>query len=1040
MFARPLLLLAGAVGLTMPVAAQTAPVDSTLFHALEWRMIGPYRGGRVTAVAGHADQPYVYFIGTTGGGVWKTTNGGMDWFPVTDSTRMAGSIGAIAVAPSDPNVVYVGTGESPPRGNVAPGNGLYRSTDGGRSWAAAGLGNAGQIAEIVVHPSNPDVVYAAALGHIFGPNEERGVFRSLDGGTTWSRILYRDPNTGAIDLEMDPSNPRILYAALWQARRYPWMFESGGPGGGLFRTVDGGDTWAEITRRPGLPDSGVVGKAGIAVSPANPDRVWAIVEHDQGGVFRSDDAGATWTKLNDDRRLRQRAWYYTYIHADPKDPETVYVLNTGFYKSVDGGRTYTTIRVPHGDNHDLWIAPNDPLRMINSNDGGANVSFNGGVTWTRQDNQPTAQMYHAFATNHFPYYVCGGQQDNSTICVPSRTSGGGITTDDYYTVGGCESGYVTTRADDPDVSYAGCYGGALDRHDRRIGQERSIAVWPDNPMGWGAADLKYRFQWTYPIVLSPHDPNVLFVTSQHVHRTSNDGQSWETISPDLTRNDKSKQGPSGGPITKDNTSVEYYGTVFTLAPSPKDRQVLWAGSDDGLIHVTRDGGTTWTNVTPRDLPEWALISIIDASPHDPGTAFVAATRYKSDDFAPYLYRTTDYGRNWTTIVTGLPAGHFTRTIRQDPERANLLYAGGEFGAYVSFDTGAHWQSLQLNLPIVPVHDLVVKEADLVLASHGRSFWILDDVTPLREVAAGTVRGDRHLFTPRPAYRMGGGGGFGGAGPGVGRNPPVGIVAHFYVKEKPAGAVTLEVLDSAGTAIRTFASDTGRGGDRLDVTAGMNRFVWNLRYPDASRFDGMIFWAGGIQGPTAPPGTYQVRLTAGDWSETRSATLLKDPRVSATQADLEEQFRLLIRIRDRVTQANDAVTKVRAVRRDMDGALERLRTAGLAVPKASADSVRALAKAITDDLTAAEEAIYQTKNRSNQDPLNYPIRLNNKIAALAGVVGGADAKPTDQAHTVFEELSAALQVQLDRIDAVLRDRIPAFNAAVGGLNLPAVVVK
>jgi len=1024
------------VAVAAPLAAQTAPVDSARFHALAWRMIGPYRGGRVTAVAGHADQPYTYYMGATGGGVWKTTDGGMTWVPVTDSTRMAGSIGALAVAPSDPNVVYVGTGESPPRGNVSPGDGFYRSTDGGKSWAAAGLRDAGQIAEIVVHPANPDLVYAAVLGHIFGPSEQRGVFRSADGGRTWSRILFRDAHAGAIHLEMDPTNPRILYAALWQARRYPWAFESGGPGSGLFKSVDGGDSWREITRNPGLPDSGVVGKAGIAVSPANPDRVWAIVEHDQGGVFRSDDAGATWTRVNDDRRLRQRAWYYTYIHEDPKDPETVYVLNTGFYRSVDGGRTYSTIRVPHGDNHDLWIAPNDPMRMINSNDGGANVSYNGGVTWTRQDNQPTAQMYHAFATDHFPYYVCGGQQDNSTICVPSRTSGGGIGTEDYYTVGGCESGYVAARADDPDVSYAGCYGGALDRHDRRTGQERSIAVWPDNPMGWGAGELKYRFQWTYPIILAPHDPNVLYVTSQHVHRSTTDGQSWETISPDLTRNDKSKQAASGGPITKDNTSVEYYGTVFTLAPSPRDRQVLWAGSDDGLVHVTRDGGATWTNVTPRDLPEWALVSIVEASPHDAGSAFVAATRYKSDDFAPYLYRTTDYGRSWTKIVTGIPAGHFTRTIRQDPERANLLYAAGEFGVYVSFDGGARWQSLQLNLPIVPVHDLVVKGSDLVLASHGRSFWILDDLTPLRELAAGGARAARHLYTPRPAYRMGGGG-FGGGASGAGENPPAGIVTHFYLAEKPAEPVKLEVLEASGTVIRAFTSDAARDADRLEVRAGMNRFAWNLRYPEASRFDGMIFWAGGTQGPVAPPGTYQVRLSVGDWSETRQATLLKDPRTSATQADLDEQFQFLIRIRDRVTQANDAVTRIRAIRRDVEGALQRLRGAGAAVPKAAADSVRALAKTIVDELTSAEEGIYQTRNRSNQDPLNYPIRLNNKIAALAGVVGGADAKPTHQAYQVFEELSAALQVQLDRVDAVVGNRIPAFNAAVGALALPAV---
>jgi len=1021
-----------------PLGAQNAPVDSTLFHALRWRMIGPYRGGRVTAVAGHKDQPYTYYFGATGGGVWKTTDGGMTWLPTTDSTRMAGSIGAIAVAPSDPNVVYVGTGESPPRGNVSPGNGMYRSTDAGRTWAAAGLADAGQIAEIVVHPTNPDLAWAAVLGHIFGPSDQRGVFRTTDGGKTWQRVLFRDANTGAIDLEMDPSNPRVLYAALWQARRYPWTFESGGSGSGLFKTTDGGDTWIEITRNAGLPDSGVVGKAGLAVSPANPDRVWAIVEHEHGGVFRSDDAGKTWTRLNEDRRLRQRAWYYTYIHADPKDPETVYVLNTGFYKSVDGGRTYATIRVPHGDNHDLWIAPNDAQRMINSNDGGANVSYNGGVTWTAQDNQPTAQLYHASATNHFPYYVCSGQQDNSTICVPSRTSGGGIETSDYYVVGGCESGFVTPKPDEPDVSFAGCYGGQLDRHDRRTGAERSVAVWPDNPMGWGAGDIRYRFQWTYPIVIPPLEPNGLLVSSQYVHRSTNEGQSWTTISPDLTRNDKTKLGPSGGPITKDNTSVEYYGTVFALAPSPRDTQVLWAGSDDGLVHVTRDGGATWTNVTPPDLPEWALISIIDASAHDAGTAYVAATRYKLDDFAPYLYKTTDYGRTWRKIVTGIPAGHFTRTIRQDPEQPSLLYAGGEYGLYVSFDDGARWQSLQLNLPIVPIHDLLVKEGDLVAATHGRSFWILDDVTPLRAIAAGAVRGDRHLFPPRPTYRVGGGG-FGGDAAGVGQNPPSGVVVHFFLEEKPADA-KLEVLEANGTVIRTFAAGASERENRLDVQAGMNRFVWNLRYPDASRFEGMIFWAGGTQGPRAAPGTYQVRLTVGDWSATVPAEVVKDPPSSATQADLDAQFRFLIRIRDRVTAANDAVTKIRAVKRDVEGALARLRAAGDAVPKTAADSVRALSKALTDELTSVEEAIYQTKNRSSQDPLNYPIRLNNKIAALAGVVSQGDNRPTDQAQAVFDELSAELQTQLDRMDAALRERIPAFNAAVAALDLPAVGVK
>ena len=1036
---RLVLFLVATCGFVAPLGAQSAPVDSTLFNALHWRMIGPYRGGRVTAVAGHADQPYVYYMGVTGGGVWKTTDGGMTWFPITDSTRMAGSIGAIAVAPSDPNVVYVGTGESPPRGNVSPGNGMYRSTDGGGSWTAVGLPDAGQIAKIVVHPTNPDLVYVAVLGHIFGPSEQRGVFRSTDGGKTWSKLLYRDANSGAIDLVIDPTNPRILYAALWQTRRFPWGFESGGPGSGIFKSTDGGDHWTEITRNRGLPDSGVVGKVGIAVSPADHERVWAIVEHQHGGVFRSDNGGETWQQVNDERRLRQRAWYYTEIYADPHDPETMYVLNTGFYRSVDGGRTYSSIRPPHGDNHDLWIAPNDPNRMINSNDGGANVSYNGGLTWTSQDNQPTAQMYHAWATDHFPYYVCGGQQDNSTICVPSRTSGGGITTQDYYTVGGCESGFVVTRPDKPDVSYAGCYGGSLDRQNRATGEERSISVWPDNPMGWGAGDIKYRFQWTYPIVLSPENPNVLYVTSQYVHKTTNEGQSWETISPDLTRHDMSKLGPSGGPITKDNTSVEYYATIFALAPSPKDSNVLWAGSDDGLVHVTRDGGAHWTDVTPKDLPEWALISIIDASPHDPGTAFVAATRYKLDDFAPYIYKTTDYGKSWQKIVTGIPAGHFIRTVRQDPVQPNLLYAGGEFGLYVSFDGGAHWQSLQLAMPIVPIHDLTVKGSDLVAATHGRSFWILDDLTVLRQIASGTSVGNRHVFTPTRAYRMGGGG-FGFAREGVGENPPNGIVLYYYLKEKPAGEVKVDVLDANGTLIKSFSSTAEERGDRLSPHAGLNRFVWNLRYPDASRFEGMIFWAGGTQGPRAVPGTYQFRVSNGDWSETRSAELVEDPRVSATQADLQAQFDFLIQIRDRVTEANDAVKRIRSVRSDMDGALQRLTAAGSAVAKPAADSVRALAKAIKDDLTSVEEAIYQTKNRSNQDPLNFPIRLNNKIAALAGSVGSGDNRPTDQAHAVFDELSAALQVQLDRLQTVLRDRIPAFNRAVGALNLPAVVVK
>jgi photosystem II stability/assembly factor-like uncharacterized protein len=1021
--------------LPQPVRAQV-PYDTTLYGALEWRMIGPYRGGRSTAAAGVPGQPYVYYLGGTGGGVWKTVDGGMGWEPMTDDTDMAGSIGAIAVAVSDPNVVYVGTGEACPRGNVSPGNGMWKSTDAGKTWSRSGLPEAGQIGAVVVHPRDENLVYVAALGHIFGPNEQRGVYRSKDGGQTWERILYRDDNAGAVDLIMDPSNPRVLYAALWQVRRMPYALESGGAGSGLFKSTDGGDSWTEITRNEGLPES-TIGKIGIAVSPVNPERVWAVVEAEQGGVFRSDDAGETWTKVNSDRSLRQRAWYYTHVYADPRDEETVYVLNVRFHKSVDGGKTYTTIRVPHGDNHDLWIDPNDGRRMVNANDGGGNVSYNGGKTWTRQDNQPTAQMYHVTTTADFPYRVCGAQQDNSTMCIASRTTGGGITTQDWYRVAGGESGYIAVRPDNTDITYGGSYGGYLTRHDRSTGQNRIIAVWPDNPMGWGADSLRYRFQWTFPIILSPHDPDVLYVTSQHVHRTTNDGQSWETISPDLTRNDKSMQGPSGGPITKDNTSVEYYGTVFALAPSPLDPSVIWAGSDDGLVHVTRDGGQTWDDITPRsrDLPEWALISIIEASPHEPGTAYVAATRYKLDDFRPYIFKTTDYGRSWRRIVDGIPANHFIRVVREDVTRPGLLYAAGEFGVYVSFDAGAHWQSLQLNLPVVPIHDMVVHGTDLVLATHGRSFWILDDLTPLHQLGAEVAQADRHLFDPRDPVRFRSFGGFGGGGvPGVGSNPASGTWVFFYVKEKPEGAVTLEFLESDGDVIKTFSTEAKERGDRLEVEAGMNRFVWNGRYPDAKRFEGMIMWAGSVAGPVAVPGTYQVRLTAGDWSQTREFELLPDPRLGVGQDDLEAQFALLMRIRDRVTDANEAVIRIRDVKQQLEGVMGRVEG------HADADTINAQCKNLIARLGEIEAEIYQTKNRSRQDPLNFPIRLNNKIAGLTGAVASADAKPTDQSRAVFEELSALLQVQLDHLTDIVKSEIPAFNAFMAERDVPAVILR
>jgi photosystem II stability/assembly factor-like uncharacterized protein len=1044
-FIRIVLGLAIVAPLGIPDDALAQGYDENLFSALEWRSIGPFRGGRVVAVAGVPSQPYVYYMGGTGGGVWKTVDGGLTWLPVADEYLGAGSIGGIAVAPSDPNVVYVATGETCIRGNTSPGDGMYRSTDAGKTWTHIGLRDGGQIGEVRVHPTNPDIVYAAVLGHVFGPNETRGVYRSTNGGATWERVLYRDENTGAIDIVLDPNNPRIIYAALWQARRMPWGMESGGPGSGLFKSTDGGDTWTEISRASGLPE-GTLGRIGIAVSPANSDRVWAIVEADDGGVFRSDDAGETWRRVNEDRSLRQRAWYYTHIYADPQNENTVYVLNTGFYKSTDGGRTYETIRTPHGDNHDLWIDPNNPLRMIEGNDGGTNVTYNGGNSWTGQDNQPTAQFYHVVTTEHFPYHVCGAQQDNSTLCIASRTTGFGITAQDWYTVGGCESGYIAVRPDDPDVSYAGCYGGMIGRYDRKTGQERNINAWPDNPMGWGAAELKYRFQWTYPIVLSPLDPNELYISANVVFRSRDEGQSWEVISPDLTRNDKSKQISSGGPITKDNTSIEYYNTVFALTPSRHDRNTIWAGTDDGRVWVTRNGGGDWEEITPRGMPEWGLVSIIEESPHEPGVAYMAVNRYKLDDFSPYIFKTTDYGRSWSAIVRGIPEGHYIRVVREDPARRGLLYAGGEFGVYVSFDDGEHWQSLQLNLPVTPARDMVIKDNDLVLATHGRSFWILDDLTPLRQLNDEVAAADVHLFKPRATYRMGGGG-FGRAMPGVGSNPPGGVMVFYYFAEQPEEEVKLAFLAADGTLIREYSSRAGRGrgegavavgrgrgASAVTVEPGMNRFVWNLGYPDASSFPGMIMWAGTTAGPRAAPGTYQVRLTMGDHELTQAFEVVKDPRIDATQADLQEQFEFLIRIRDRVSEANDAVSRIRDIRGQIDAAAQRVEG------EPYADELAQQARAIKQALSEVENAIYQTKNRSRQDPLNFPIRLNNKLAALTGVVSSADAKPTQQSYDVFEDLSAQLQVQLDQLDEIIANQIPAFNAAMAEHTVPAVIVR
>ena len=1036
------------------VKAQQNNYDASMLKGLQWRSIGPYRGGRCTAVAGVTSQENIFYFGATGGGVWKTYDGGNNWEPVSDNYFKTGSVGAIGISESDPNVVYVGMGESPIRGNVSHGDGVYRSTDAGKTWKHMGLEDSRQIARVRVHPRNPDVVYVAALGHVFGPNEQRGVFRSTDGGKNWQKVLYRSNKAGAQDLILDPTNPSIIYATLWEVYRQPWTLESGGPGGGIFKSTDAGDTWSEITRNQGLP-RGVVGKIGITVSPANSERVWAIVEAEDGGVFRSENGGRTWTKVNEQRNLRQRAWYYSRIYADSKSPDTVYVLNTSFYKSNDGGRTYSSIAVGHGDCHDLWIAPNDPMRIIIGDDGGAEVTYTGGRSWSSINNQPTAQFYRVALDNDFPYNIYGAQQDNSTVRIPSRTTEGGIDRTDWYEVGGGESGWIAPSPKDSQIVFAGSYGGLITRHDRRTGQERNVNPWPENPMGWGAAELKYRFQWNFPIVFSPHDANTLYAAANVLFKSTNEGQSWQAISSDLTRNDKSKQGPSGGPITKDNTSVEYYCTIFAVMESPIEKGTIWVGSDDGLVHVTRDGGKNWQNVTPPGIPEWIQINSIDASPNNAGTAYVAATRYKLDDFKPYLYKTTDYGKSWKKITNGIPDQAFTRVIREDPNRRGLLYAGTETGLYVSFDDGENWQSLQFNLPAVPITDLAVhkRERDLVAATQGRSFWILDDLSVLHQ-AADAAKADSYLFKPEDAYRMAGGGGGGGggrAGGAIGQNPPAGAVFYYYLKNKPAGEVSLEVFDASGKSVNKM---TNRGGGerptpapaeegggfgggaprRLPTEAGLNRFVWDLRYPEAARFPGLIMWSGNTTGPRAVPGTYQVKLTVDGKTITQSFEIKKDPRLETTQADFAKQLDLLLKIRDKFGETSEAVLQIRDARKQVDDITARTKDqpGGKAIAEA--------AKALNLKLTAVEEELYQTKNQSNQDPLNYPIRLNNKLAALTGVVGGSDFAPTDQANAVYEDLVAKINAQLRKLEEIIRNDLPAFNKMVRDQDIPAVVVK
>ena len=1048
-------------------------IDPKMLNAVKWRCIGPPRGGRVVAVAGDPSDPGTFYFGACAGGVWKTEDGGTYWENVSDGYFNTASVGAIAVSDSEPSVVYAGMGEACIRLDVTHGDGVYRSNDGGHSWVHLGLEDTRHISRVRIHPTNPDIVFVAALGHAFGPNEQRGIFRSTDGGKNWENVLYKSENAGAGDLSIDPGNPNLLFAGIWQVRRNFWNLTSGGPDSGLWRSRDGGDTWEDVSSNPGLPDL-PFGRIGVAISPAKAGRIYATVEAGEPGVYRSDDFGDTWELVSDNRDLQGRPWYYQHIFADPQDADTAWVLNYGAWKSVDGGRTWTEVNTPHGDNHDLWIDPRSPRRMIEGNDGGACVSYNGGETFSTIYNQLTSQFYHLTTDTQFPYRVYGTQQDNSAISVPSRSHKGAIPWGDCYTTGSSESGYIVVDPTNPNIVISGAIGsspgggGNMLRYDHSTGQVRIITVWPEMNTGFGPVDARYRFQWTYPIQFSPHDPGVLYAAGNVVFKSIDQGESWGPISPDLTRNDPDKLQPSGGDITGDASGAETYCTVFSFLESPHEKGVFWAGSDDGLVHISRDGGANWANITPPDLEEWTRVDLIEVSPHDPATAYLSGTRYKFDDNRPFLFKTSDYGATWQSITGNLPADDFTRCIREDTERQGLLYVGTETGIYVSFDDGGTWHSLRGNLPVVPVYDLAIKDDDLVAATHGRSFWIMDGISQLRQVSGDFAGEDIHLVKPSTKIRL--------AAPFRGRNgspaksyqlalgaavafidtkgehgeaqrkmldagenEPAGVRVWYWLKDKPEDEVTLTFLDANGDKIKTYSSkeadeDDDSGDPRVPAAAGMNLFDWDMRYPGAHTVPGDKTTDGVGRGPLAPPGSYQVRLTVGEQSQAQSFEMVKDPRVDATQEDFDAQFTLMLQIRDKLSETHDNINKIRSTRSQVSEWAKRAEgTAAQDVVSDAADGLKA-------KLDEIEGTLIQTEYKGARDRLHMPIRLNAKLAGLMPVVSVGDYRPPQQAYAVLDHFTELLDTQFTALESVLDEDLDEFQNLLAELEIPAIVPR
>ena len=1016
--------------------------SESLFDGMKWRLIGPFRGGRALAVAGIPGDPNTYYFGAVAGGMWKTTDAGDKWVPVFDKQDIS-SIGAIAVADSDPNVVYAGTGEACIRGNISYGNGVYKSVDAGKTWTNVGLKDSEHIGAVIIDPRNPNIVLVAALGHAYGPNTERGVFRTRDGGKTWEKVLYKDDKTGAIDVVFDPNNSNIVYAALWQVMRTPWSLTSGGEGSGLYKSSDGGTTWKRLEGN-GLP-KGILGRIGVTVSGGDSNRVYALIEAQEGGIYRSDDGGDHWKRVNDDERYRQRAWYFTHIFADPKSANTVYVLNTGAFRSSDGGATFELLPAPHGDHHDLWIDPQNPKRMINSNDGGISISVDDGKTWTLQNNQPTAQFYHVAADNDFHYHLYGAQQDNSTVAIASKTDDGTIGWGDFYDVGGGEAGYIVPDPRDSNIVYAGDGGGVVTRYDKKLKSVQDISPWPLDTSGHGAEDYEHRFQWTEPIVISPHDPDVIYTASEVVYKSSDKGHSWTIISSDLTRNDKSKQKPSGGPITLDITSVEYYDTVFSLTESPVQKDLLWAGTDDGLIQVSQDGGRNWSNVTPKGMPDWSMISQIDASPFDAGTAYVAVDRHKLDDKQPYVYKTSDLGRSWSRINNGIPAGAYVHAVRQDKKNRALLFAGTELGLYVSFNDGGNWQPLQLNLPVTPITDLIVKDNDLAAATNGRSFWILDNITPLRQVAE-VGQADAFLYKPQPAHRWHFPEGFRPRGP-VGVNPPGGAMIDYYLKSEPKDAITLEILDDQGKVVRKISSREAKKRNQppewpdlaplenlIPAKAGMNRYAWNLRYNSPAEIP-VSFYAGeGPVGAIVLPGSYTARLTVDGKPYSQKFDVIQDPRAQVSADDLRKQFELSRDIANSINQLHEAVNQIRSLRESMESLKGRL---------GSDDKQKAVADAIEKleaKIAPIEQELIQVKMKSSEGNLRYPNMLDEQFDSLSHTVDNADSAPTAAETQIYQFLNGRLQTQLAKWREVSASDVAALNDMVSKAGVPALTLQ